>query len=738
MSQYSQLVPLYSDSYPIKQPPAMQDPFMVDCLLKDFQHYGGWRPNDAPSIHNITARKWDIPSRILGLSNVTECMCRNEWAWLSQDIFKKMNAIRSVTGEKLKRLLKDIFGATPEKRGVYYAIDGYFIIESNNGVVWGYKSNYWSTQFCDCWGEDIASLWSHRNQASYIYAIEYIHSHLLEHEPSGDFSNDNQKSYWVEESTPLHLNLIPPCYNYAPIAIAGASVYGYFNHGVLVGCSCVIPHYNHAPLTVFFRLMQHSLTQRVAWFPIFPEESGLFYNGDFLNTDTQSILFMPDERSAWEGLQAIQSKVGMPTPLACPGGLERLISANVSIVAGKLVHVALQPQHQQDETFLFKLEQKFSKAGAESLTFYSISNSGEIVKLKEVNLALEKHAFAAIPESIVIKPGQAIPGSDVVRKKVLAPIIESGRLVWVYGPEKSGKSYFARVLAHVISYGGKWLGRYQAAAGLKVLYVDSEMEPDDLESSASEKGLGIFDKELAGLSFSNGRQFDVKVAKAHDNPSGTINLLEESWQKHFNSILHGYDVVVLDCYYSLTGGNINSKELLNWINIWKNKGVAFIVVDHTNKEAELQGSLDKKRMADLCIEITPKASQCVEISFPTARHLGGGDTTPFTLRRVFENNLFRFELINIKPDQHPEVSVSDLRIVLAYVWLEIKKNPFCELIKHMSFGKSTLYDWVKILKKRKEDESSLEFAVINEQIKSYNAMSKDELIDEARRLKKQK
>ena len=143
-------------------------------------------------------------------------------------------------------------------------------------------------------------------------------------------------------------------------------------------------------------------------------------------------------------------------------------------------------------------------------------------------------------------------------------------------------------------------------------------------------------------------------------------------------------------------------------------------------------------MADLCIEITPKASQCVEISFPTARHLGGGDTTPFTLRRVFENNLFRFELINIKPDQHPEVSVSDLRIVLAYVWLEIKKNPFCELIKHMSFGKSTLYDWVKILKKRKEDESSLEFAVINEQIKSYNAMSKDELIDEARRLKKQK
>lgn len=112
----------------------------------------------------------------------------------------------------------------------------------------------------------------------------------------------------------------------------------------------------------------------------------------------------------------------------------------------------------------------------------------------------------------VREPGEKIPGSDIIRKKVLSPLIESGQLIWVYGPEKSGKSWLARSMAHVISYGGTFLEKYEAATGLRVLYIDSEMEPDKLEAAA--------DKELKGLSFTDGVKFARKVARARDIPGG--------------------------------------------------------------------------------------------------------------------------------------------------------------------------------------------------------------------------
>ena len=192
-------------------------------------------------------------------------------------------------------------------------------------------------------------------------------------------------------------------------------------------------------------------------------------------------------------------------------------------------------------------------------------------------------------------------------------------------------------MAHVIGYGGTFLEKYKAATGLRVLYIDSEMEPDKLEAAA--------DKELKGLSFTDGVKFARKVARAKDNPSGEINLYAPDWQVWFNAVLPEYDVIFLDCYYSLTGSSTMPKELLKLLTPWKSKGKTFIIVDHTNKEGELQGGADKKRAADLCIEVTPQDNQCVEISFPTVRHLGSDDTMPFTLRRVFENNMFRFELM---------------------------------------------------------------------------------------------
>lgn len=79
------------------------------------------------------------------------------------------------------------------------------------------------------------------------------------------------------------------------------------------------------------------------------------------------------------------------------------------------------------------------------------------------------------------------------------------------------------------------------------------------------------------------------------------------------------------------------------------------------------------RKSSRCIiEVTPQNGQCVEISFPTVRHLGPEDTKSFTLRRIFENTVFRFEVVESAPESEPVLSRSDSRTALAYVWGESK------------------------------------------------------------------
>lgn len=256
------------------------------------------------------------------------------------------------------------------------------------------------------------------------------------------------------------------------------------------------------------------------------------------------------------------------------------------------------------------------------------------------------------------------------------------------------------------------------------------MEPDKLEQAAA--------NELKGLGFTDGIKFARKVARAKDNPSGEINLYAPEWQAWFNAVIPEYDVIFLDCYYSLTGSSNTPKKLLKLLTPWKSKGKTFIVVDHTNKEGELQGGIDKKRAADLCIEVTPQNGQCVEISFPTVRHLDPEDTKAFTLRRVFENNLFRFEVVESEPELEPVLSLSDSRIALAYVWVESKRLKAAELAGYLSYGTSSVYDWVKKVKAEqgRKGGPSAELSALLEQVQRYESFTEAEPREEARRLAK--
>lgn len=655
-------------------------------------------------------------------------MCREEWHSISPDTFQKLNAIRTLTGEKLQRLLTAIFQDGLVKETFYYRAGDYFILEHNRApVCWIFKQS-------ECWGEDLPSLWAHLYQESYVYAIHHIHRHLREHEVADDYNRDDKKGYWKPELAPLALDTHAPYRFYSPIAIGGASIFNYFRNGILVGCSCSIPHNIYGELTIFFSLMRHSKTQLLRWLPIYPE-AGLFFQDDLSSAPTDNVLFMPDEKAALEEVVKPGLKspwVGgfsPPIPLACPGGLNRLHTVDVSMTSGKRVHIVVPEALHNDEPFMSRLEQKFSNAGAKSLQFYC-AEKHQPKKFRKAQFDVAQGSLVIDAGKGVTKPGEKIPGSDIVRKKVLHPLIESGQLIWVYGPEKSGKSWLARSMAHVISYGGTLLGKYEAASDLKVLYIDSEMEPDKLDKAA--------DKELKGLGFTDGVKFARKVARAKDNPSGEINLCKLDWQAWFNAVVPQYDVIFLDCYYSLTENEVKPKELLKLIMPWKTNGKTFIVVDHTNREGELQGGTDKKRAADLCIEVAPQDNRCVEISFPTVRHLGPDETMPFTLLRVFENDTFRFELAESEPDSESALSLADSRTALAYAWVERRKLALPKLMEYSGYGQSTIYGWMNKVQHHQgsKGKPNSEIAPILAQIERYEDFTEAELIGEACRLAK--
>ena len=718
--------------YPALQVPAVQEfsgtPWMADTFKRD-ERLRGFPIFVA--IRDVMPNQRHIVIQPHGNAhdpfNVTEGMCREEWNHISHDTFRKLNTIRTLTGEKLKRLLTDIFQDTLVKSNFYYQAGDYFVLEhSRVPVCWIFRQS-------ECWGEDIPSLWAHCHRTSYVYAIHHIHDHLIEHEDADDFRQDDKKGYWKQELTPLALDIHAPWRFYSPIAIGGASIFNYFRNGILVGCSCTIPHHIYGELTTFFSLKRHHKTNLLRWFPVYPE-TGLFFQDDLPDQSANDVLFMPDENTALEELHKPGRRshwLGLfspPVPLACPGGLNRLHKVDVSMTLEKRVYIVAPEHLQNDESFMSRLEQKFSSAGAKSLQFYRVEkHRPQEFRKAEFDLA---HGSPAIDAGKgITRPGEKIPGSDIIRKKVLYPLIESGQLIWIYGPEKSGKSWLTRSMAHVISYGGTFLGKYEAALDLKVLYIDSELEPDKLEEAA--------DKELKGLGFTDGVKFARKVARAKDNPSGEINLHDPDWQAWFNAVVSEYDAIFLDCYYSLTGSSVMPKELLKLLTPLKSKGKTFIVVDHTNRDGELQGGLDKKRAADLCIEVMPDEGGCVEISFPTVRHLGPEDTQPFTLRKVFQSDSFHFELVG---EQKPKAALplSELRTALAYVWLETKGLKPADLAEYIGCGQSTVYAWVGKVKVHlgRRGIPSSEFATLMEQVERYKNLTEAELTEEAYRLAK--
>ncbi len=327
--------------------------------------------------------------------------------------------------------------------------------------------------------------------------------------------------------------------------------------------------------------------------------------------------------------------------------------------------------------------------------------------------------------NLITPAGTSITKGSLPPKDIIPGLIQAGNEIWIYGPEKSYKSWISRHLAHTLSTGGTLLNKYKVCKHNKVLYIDGELPAHKFEQFCKMEAKGQGQEDIVGP------PFDYSLAHNPRNETGQINILNESCQNELEKNFHQYDVIILDCYYALTENKASTKEFRKFLTKWKNKGKTFIIIDHANRDGELQGSIDKRRSADLCIELTKSDNDTLNLSFPIARYLKQEDCEPLQLKVNFVEDAFFFSLYeaDIIPQ---EVDIPTKRIMLIYI---LKNKHSLSLTKEipeiMGYGKSTVYTLSKKTPKEWPPHQ-------RGQYQNYCEMSLEELEIEAQKLKDMK
>lgn len=172
------------------------------------------------------------------------------------------------------------------------------------------------------------------------------------------------------------------------------------------------------------------------------------------------------------------------------------------------------------------------------------------------------------------------------RRELLGPWLAERGLVLLYAPTGIGKSWFAAGIAAAVASGGEF-GGYKAEGAFRVLYVDGEMDPSDLQDrlgmiAAASEGTD------AGLVAENLSLF----ARHHQPPHGLKfpNFGDPEDRKSILDVVRERrpHLVILDNLSTLSSvADENAAEawdpVLETLQEIKRMGSAVLVVHHSNK-----------------------------------------------------------------------------------------------------------------------------------------------------------
>lgn len=451
-----------------------------------------------------------------------------------------------------------------------------------------------------------------------------------------------------------------------------------------------IKHLNGITTYHMNTLWKHKRTGLLHWFEIHPYVFPLFNQNNIYSNKSAEIIFVDSEIHVVSKQK--QNELHEKVFTTCFGGHKNLLKADLKPLSGRTVIIACSangPEIQLIPPIIIKL----SNAQLKELYFTFDNNINRV----SANEFMEKpgdwgcnYIDQVIPRiaNPITKAGEMLPGSETKRKDLIQPIIKEGYIVWLYAASKIGKTWLALFIACMASRGSSTFGSWTCKEPVGVLYIDIESLPDEFVNCCT--------MVMKGQSHqSNGIPFRVFSAKAQ--PEGEIDIMSEDCQRLIESELDGINMIIIDNFYSATDNQPSSiKPVLRWLSKLSQKGIAIIVVDHTNREGELQGSISKERAANLSIKLEqhPDYEDQIIVSYPVARSLPQKDAKPFTLRKVFTEDSFKFELVEEHKVEAPLIPEKIKTFAKVMFLKTSKKMTYENIAKETELSKSAISKYI--------------------------------------------
>ncbi len=382
---------------------------------------------------------------------------------------------------------------------------------------------------------------------------------------------------------------------------------------------------------------------------------------------------------------------------AVPGGAGNLDRTDLSFLEGRSVHLELQPHELH---FTVEIEAALNRSRARDVTLrivgesdgpFPLSDLRKVAAQRGVEIPLLALPAPLLSSAALLSAGAPLPPAGRGRPAILDPVLYEGGLGWFYAAEKLGKTWLALTLAHTVATGGSF-GPWQAPEPRKVLFIDGEMHPDDLDAAIGAVSRGHGDGE--SLTFS--------ALCAKRTPSGRINLLDPDWRKEIAGMAPAFDLLILDNFYSLTNNVAGEfQEVLKFLEELRANGTAILVIDHTNREGVLQGAHGKERTAETIIELRVPEGQhrremvrAIEVN--KSRHDTPEIAEYFTGTMVFTPNTFRFEVDALDIPEGPELIPDEIaKLAPIMIARDIDKLSFPKIQERLGIRRSTAADWCK-------------------------------------------
>lgn len=216
------------------------------------------------------------------------------------------------------------------------------------------------------------------------------------------------------------------------------------------------------------------------------------------------------------------------------------------------------------------------------------------------------------------------------------PWLPEGGNVMVYGPRGVGKTFFQLALAVSLTT-GKDMWQWKCPSPVGVLYVDGEMQLDDLRNRTTAL-MGI--APIAPLEF-------LTSSLVYQRCGGKdLVLTSEAMRQEITKILDARPdirVLILDnisCLFS--GINEDSKQDWEPINAWlirlRHRGLATVLVHHAGKGGQQRGTSGREDSLDTVIRLEkPTGADAregchFELTFTKSRSVTGDEVAPLDVR----------------------------------------------------------------------------------------------------------